>query len=100
MIEIDDAFFFQTLGTWKPSKDAGECGVRVTQENIVGGKDSKPGEFPYMALLSSSADQNSPKYHCGGSLINKRYVLTAAHCHSDQTPILKVISQTTERAQI
>ena len=71
----------QNSGTWKPDGNRHECGSRITLENIVGGKRTKRGEFPYMALLSHySIDDGINIYYCGGSLINKWYVLTAAHC--------------------
>ena len=55
--------------------------MRTTISNIVGGRKTKLGDYPYMALLGkiSSFDQKI-LYSCGGSLINKWYVLTAAHC--------------------
>ena len=62
-------------GRWKPDSSKGECGLRIGLANIVGGKVAKVGEFPYMALLA-----NNGYYTCGGSVINKWYVLTAAHC--------------------
>ena len=48
------------------------------------------GEFPYMALLVYTEEKRD-LYLCSGSLINKKYVLTAAHCHTDNKPIQKVL---------
>ena len=43
---------------------------------IVGGDDAAPGEFKYQVSWQSRSGFNS----CGGSVLNKDYVLTAAHC--------------------
>ena len=42
---------------------------------IVGGKASEKDAFPWFAGIMYKFSM-----HCGGSLINSLYVLTAAHC--------------------
>ncbi|KAG5264870.1 hypothetical protein AALO_G00258960 [Alosa alosa] len=51
------------------------CGRPPLNDRIVGGQDSLPGNWPWQASL-----QISGNHFCGGSLINKEWVLTAAHC--------------------
>lgn len=62
------------------------CGNFVVSR-IVGGTPAKLFEFPWMALLAYREEHSDePEYYCGGSLINKRYVLTAGHCVYPKTP--------------
>ncbi|XP_026674944.1 serine proteinase stubble-like [Ceratina calcarata] len=73
--------FFGIFGNKPPdSADAPgpcfcSCGVRNEESRIVGGQTTRMNEFPWMARLSYLN-----KFYCGGTLINDRYVLTAAHC--------------------
>lgn len=55
-----------------------DCGRDLSQR-IVGGERTEIDEFPWMALLEYQKP-NGRTTACGGVLINKRYVLTAAHC--------------------
>ncbi|KAK7865540.1 hypothetical protein R5R35_010084 [Gryllus longicercus] len=50
------------------------CGV-ANEARIVGGQETDEHEFPWMVRLSYFN-----RFYCGGTLINDRYVLTAAHC--------------------
>ncbi|XP_062552704.1 serine protease snake-like [Armigeres subalbatus] len=51
-----------------------------TVDLIVGGERARLGEFPHQALLGYPSETNQIEFKCGGSLISKRFVLTAAHC--------------------
>ncbi|XP_012265988.2 uncharacterized protein LOC105691829 [Athalia rosae] len=69
------------VGTWDLSSNRNlpsECGEDLTQR-VVGGERTDLSEFPWMALLEYTKP-NGRTTACGGVLISKRYVMTAAHC--------------------
>ncbi|XP_043844365.1 chymase-like [Dromiciops gliroides] len=47
-------------------------------DEIIGGKESKPYSHPYMAFLEIK--NHGTQYYCGGFLIQRDFVMTAAHC--------------------
>jgi Trypsin len=55
------------------------CGVTPIEPNvnlrIVGGVETVPHSWPWIVSL-----QTDRGHRCGGSLINERWVLSAAHC--------------------
>jgi len=59
--------------------DAGTCGVPAiapsTSVRVVGGVEAVPHSWPWMVSLQADG-----RHFCGGSLINKQWVLSAAHC--------------------
>merc|ERR1712109_56573 len=68
------------------------CGGREDNgAQIVGGIDAEEGEFPWAVLLGQTRKRerrvngkwqkyNETRWSCGGTLVTKRVVLTAAHC--------------------
>uniref|UniRef100_K7F4F1 Peptidase S1 domain-containing protein n=1 Tax=Pelodiscus sinensis TaxID=13735 RepID=K7F4F1_PELSI len=56
---------------------------------IIGGREAQPHSRPYMAFLY--IQDGKEMSICGGSLVSKNFVLTAAHCWRDSDTILTVI---------
>ena len=55
---------------------------------IVGGEEAADGEFPWQVSLRQIAGVGATHF-CGGSVIDKDWVLTAAHCCAGQVrPLL------------
>ncbi|XP_032596341.1 serine protease easter [Drosophila grimshawi] len=57
----------------------GQCG-NLLSNRIYGGVKTKIDEYPWMALIEYTKGGGNKGHHCGGSLINNRYVVTASHC--------------------
>lgn len=47
---------------------------------IVGGQEADPGEWPWQVALIDAGGDTYWDQFCGGSLIDKMWVVTAAHC--------------------
>lgn len=61
-----------------PRPSEGKCGQQLLNR-IIGGVITEMDEFPWTALLQYQS-RSRISTACAGSLINNRYVVTAAHC--------------------
>ena len=52
------------------------CGLSSLELNIFGGTRAEEGNLPWMVSFLNQLDNN----FCGGVLISRRHILTAAHC--------------------
>ncbi|XP_019626103.1 PREDICTED: complement factor B-like isoform X2 [Branchiostoma belcheri] len=61
------------------------CGVsgRTTppiQGKIIGGVTAQPGAWPWQAAIFVGRSVRKSKFHCGGVLVDREWVMSAAHC--------------------
>ena len=70
-----------------PKRNGTNVGSRVLPNSVpdssslVEGKPTKPGYYPWQIAI-----YHYNEFLCGGTLIDDRYILTAAHCFSHMDP--------------
>ncbi|ETN60566.1 CLIP-domain serine protease subfamily B [Anopheles darlingi] len=60
--------------------DPDTCGLQSYMAKIRGGTLAEIDEFPWMAMLLYERENQPLTQACGGSLISRTFILTAAHC--------------------
>ncbi|XP_066943085.1 chymotrypsin-like protease CTRL-1 [Macrobrachium rosenbergii] len=75
------AYIRQPLTTAEPQSTCGAtCGVPNRSTRIVGGAATEVNEYPWQVAIARKTGNDFQDFFCGGSIINRRWVLSAAHC--------------------
>lgn len=56
---------------------------------IVGGENTERGAAPFMASVQVFRNQSGYQHTCGGAIVSTSFILTAAHCITDNTPLIQ-----------
>lgn len=61
--------------------------IGIQNGRIIGGQDAEPHAYPWQISMKSLG-----QHFCGGSIINERQILSAAHCVEGQIAFLDAVS--------
>lgn len=78
MLSANNFLLFFVLTSFGSAFGEERCGSSAKGTGlIIGGNFSDENQWPWLAALITRSESN---FFCGGTLISKRHVLTAAHC--------------------
>ena len=67
------------------------CAPVSSTDRIVGGKEVNPkGKLPYQVMFFPCAPSGQCGL-CGGTIVNKKFIITAAHCWDSRMTNLRVV---------